>query len=53
MALHMFESINTPDSLQISTDDTEENHFVQNLPHLHKLLCLHVQCTFTYSTLDI
>ena len=53
MALLVFEIIDKPDSLQISTDDTEENPIVQNLPHLHRLLCLHVQCTFTCSALDV
>jgi len=38
----MFEIIITPDSLQISIDDAEENCIVQNFPHLQKLLCLHV-----------
>ena len=42
MALHMFEIISTHDSIQISADNTEENHIVQTLPHLQKLLCLHV-----------
>jgi len=49
----MFDIISRPDNLQISTDDTEEIPTVQNLPHLHKLLCLHVQCTFIHSTLDV
>jgi hypothetical protein len=49
MTLHLFEIISTPDSLQISTDDTEENPIIQNVMHLHNLICLHVQCTLTYS----
>jgi len=40
----MFEIIGTPYSLQISTDDTEENRIVQTLLHVQKLLWLHVEC---------